>query len=226
MTNSEISSWERYSQGTQTQFKCDEVSLGPWTSYSLKSDPKHMAFVLSRYKFCAKMLEGKSVVVEIGCGDGFGIPIMAHSVGHLHCVDWNHRNLEGCKQRLSHLKNVTYEFVDLNKQTLDIQADAAYSVDVIEHLQPSEEMRFLENICRFLRPSSVLITGTPNITASAFASPQSASQHINLKSMHSLKQLKETHFKHVFMFGMNDEVIHTGYHAMCHYIWAVGAEKR
>lgn len=219
-------SWERYFQGTDSQFKCDQVSLGPWTSYSLKTDPIHMAFVLSRYKFCAKMLEGKDLVVEMGCGDGFGIPIVSQFVKHLHCVDWDERSLEGCQKRLSHLKNVSYECVNLNATTLKLQADAAFSLDVIEHVDPAEEGQFMENICRFLKPSSVLITGTPNIAASPYASPQSASQHINLKSPKTLKQLTEKYFKHVFSFGMNDEVVHTGYSAMCHYIWAVGAEKR
>lgn len=219
-------SWERYHQETASQFKSQQISMGPWTSYSLIHDPVHMAFVLARYKFCAKMLAGKGVVVEIGCGDGFGIPIVSQFVSHLHCLDWDPRNLEGCRQRLSHLKNVTYECVNLNETTIDIQADAAFSVDVIEHLDPQAEQRFMENVCRFLKPSSVLITGTPNITASAYASKQSASQHVNLKSQSALKQLTETYFKHAFMFGMNDEIVHTGYAAMCHYIWSLGVEKR
>ena len=37
-------------KGTETQF------LGAHTSGSFESDPKHLAFALSRYKFIAKML--------------------------------------------------------------------------------------------------------------------------------------------------------------------------
>ncbi|CAA7613597.1 hypothetical protein MCP1_120075 [Candidatus Terasakiella magnetica] len=29
------------------------------------------------------------------------------------------------------------------------------------------------------------------------------------------------HFRHVLMFSMNDEVVHTGHHKMAHYIFAV-----
>ena len=28
-------------------------------------------------------------------------------------------------------------------------------------------------------------------------------------------------FKNVFTFGMNDEVLHTGYNKMCHYVFAI-----
>jgi hypothetical protein len=36
-----------------------------------------MALVLARYKFVAKMLDGKKNVFEIGLGDSFGLPIGA-----------------------------------------------------------------------------------------------------------------------------------------------------
>ena len=101
--------------------------------------------------------------------------------------------------------------------------DAAFSIDVIEHLEPENEASFMEGIIRCLTPDGVLITGTPNITASQYASPRSEVQHINLKSMKTLRELTERYFKNVFMFGMNDEVLHTGYAPMCHYIWSIGA---
>ncbi|MES2121513.1 MAG: hypothetical protein V4492_01905, partial [Chlamydiota bacterium] len=85
------SAWDCYQEGTDEQFSCEELLLGPWTSYSYIHDPRHLTFVLARYKFCAKMLEGSDTVVEIGCGDGFGIPIMAHAVKHVHCIDWDER---------------------------------------------------------------------------------------------------------------------------------------
>lgn len=58
-------------------FETRELKLGPWTSYSMANDARHMAFVLSRYKFVAKMLEGRSRIMEVGCGDAFGLPIVA-----------------------------------------------------------------------------------------------------------------------------------------------------
>ncbi len=103
-----VSARDLHNKATEYQFAQKEIPLGPWTSYSLIHDPKHMCFVLSRYKFCAKMLEGKNLVVEVGCGDGFGIPIVAQAVNRLHCVDWEQRCIETCSQRLSHIKNVSY----------------------------------------------------------------------------------------------------------------------
>ncbi|MEW5984297.1 MAG: class I SAM-dependent methyltransferase [Acidobacteriota bacterium] len=217
---------QAYREGTDHQFDQQELTLGPWTSFSLVHDPKHMTFVLSRYKFCAKMLEGKPRVLEVGSGDGFGLPIVAQHVGHVYCLDWDSRLLEGNARRLAHLKNVTYLHVDLNRESPPIIVDAAFSIDVIEHLEPATEATFIENIVGCLTPEGVLVTGTPNLTAAAWASPRSQVQHINLKSMASLRELMERYFENVFMFGMNDEVVHTGYAPMCQYIWSVGAGKK
>jgi 2-polyprenyl-3-methyl-5-hydroxy-6-metoxy-1,4-benzoquinol methylase len=226
MTEKTISAADAYRAGTDHQFLQEEIRLGPWTSYSLVHDPKHMAFVLARYKFCAKLLEGKDHVLEIGSGDGFGLPIVAGAVGKVTCIDWDARLLESNAGRLSHLTNVDYLLVDLNVDVPPVRADAAFSIDVIEHLQPEQEQRFFEHVVACLPPDGVLITGTPNATAAEYASSQSRAQHINLKTMASLRQLTERWFENVFCFGQNDEVVHTGFAPMCHYIWAVAVGKR
>jgi hypothetical protein len=69
----------------------------------------------------------------------------------------------------------------------------------------------------------VMITGTPNISAAQYASECSAVQHINLKSQKTLRELMERYFENVFIFGMNDEVLHTGYGPMSHYIWSIAS---
>jgi 2-polyprenyl-3-methyl-5-hydroxy-6-metoxy-1,4-benzoquinol methylase len=214
--------WDRHLEGTDYQFATKCLELGPWTSYSLLHDPKHMCFVLSRYKFCAKLLEGKQSVLEIGCGDGFGLPIVAQSVGHLDCIDWDERLILDNKKRLGHLKNVQFRHLDLNREVPAQKYDAAFSIDVLEHLDPDAEPTLMMNTCLCLEPDGILIQGTPNITAQQYASPQSASQHINLKSHLTLRELLQRYFKNVFIFSMNDEVVHTGYGAMAHYLFGVG----
>jgi cyclopropane fatty-acyl-phospholipid synthase-like methyltransferase len=217
---------DAYREGTDYQFEQQELLLGPWTSYSLVHDPKHMAFVLARYKFVAKMLDGKKNVFEVGSGDGFGLPIVAQHVGHVHCIDWDARLLDGNKRRLPHLKNVSYHLMDLNKEQPAVTADAAFSIDVLEHIEPEKEAMFVENVVRCLSPDGVMITGTPSLDSSQHASPRSVAQHINLKTMKTLRELMQRYFENVFMFGQNDEVVHTGYAPMCHYIWAVAAGKK
>jgi 2-polyprenyl-3-methyl-5-hydroxy-6-metoxy-1,4-benzoquinol methylase len=218
--------WQLHVKATKDQFSTNEMSLGPWSSYSLIHDPKHMCFVLARYKFCAKMLAGKGRVLEIGCGDGFGIPIVAQHVGSLHCVDWERRVIEGNPRRLCFLQNVTYEEVDVSKKPPRGTYDAAFSIDVLEHLEPDVEDDFMGNVLGALLPAGVLIIGTPNKTASEHATARSEIQHINLKTSSNLRELMDTYFENSFIFSMNDEIVHTGYYPMAHYLIAVGVGKR
>ena len=224
--NGTVSVQDKYARTAEILFAADEIPLGPWTSYSLINDPKHMSFVLSRYKFCAKMLHGKKSVLEVGAGDAFGLPIVAQAIPKVYTIDWDARLIEGNARRLAHLKNVTYLHGNINEEAPKLTVEAAYSIDVIEHVDPAGESRFLENIVRCLTPNGVLLTGTPNITASAYASAPSQAGHINLKSMATLRESMERYFENVFMFGMNDEVVHTGYAPMCHYIWSLAVGVR
>lgn len=203
-----------------------ELALGPWASDDLIKDPKRLAFVLARYKFVARMLEGRATAMEVGCGDGLGLPLVAQAVGRVWAVDWEGRVLEGNRRRLAHLENVTYLAHDFVHGPADVRVEAVYNVDVIEHVAPDDEAAFMANAVAALPPAGVMLTGTPNATAAVHASPQSRAGHINLKTHQSLRDLMECHFENVFMFGMNDEVVHTGYAPMCHYLWALGAGLR
>jgi hypothetical protein len=44
--------------------------------------------------------------------------------------------------------------------------------------------------------------------------------------MPELKKTMQRHFHNVFMFSMNDEVVHTGFHPMAHYLFAVCAGRK
>ena len=213
-----------YHEGSDFQFKHKEIPLGAPSSYSLTHDPKHLAFVLARYNFCAIMLEGKKRIMEVGSGDGLGLPVIAKTAERVYCVDWDARHVKSIKRRLlKWFPNVTALNLDLNKVSPGIKVDAAFLIDVLEHVDPKKERAFVENIVGCLPHDGVLIVGTPNVTASRYASPCSQVQHINMKSMESLRALMERYFENVFMFGMNDAVLHTGYAPMCHFIFSVAS---
>jgi 2-polyprenyl-3-methyl-5-hydroxy-6-metoxy-1,4-benzoquinol methylase len=218
--------WKLHIEATKDQFRQKEISLGPWTSYSLVNDPKHMSFVLSRYKFCAKILEGKKNVLEVGCGDGFGTPIVAQTVKELKCIDWEERNIIGNRKRLRHLKNAKFEVMDLTKDKPKGIYDGIFSIDVIEHLEPENEKIFIQNSVDILDENGILIIGTPNESASNHATHRSDHQHINLKNHKTLKNTLNKYFHNIFIFSMNDEVIHTGFYPMAHYLFAIGVGKK
>jgi len=211
-----------------TYYHRGPVAMGPWTSHIWRSDPRHLGFLLARYKFCAKMLSCKSDALEVGCGDAFGVPIVLQEVNSITCIDFEPLVLEEAR------RNMELEFADrCNFIEHDILAkpmprrfDAVYSLDVIEHIPSEKDELFITNIAASLTQDGICIIGTPNIESTSHASEASQVGHINLKSAATLRQTLQLHFINVFLFSMNDEVIHTGYYAMAHYLLGVGCGIR
>jgi 2-polyprenyl-3-methyl-5-hydroxy-6-metoxy-1,4-benzoquinol methylase len=197
------------------------VTLGRASSHAYATDPRMIGFMAARYKFVAKMLDRCPAVVEVGCGDGFGAPVVAQSVDRLVCTDIDEATLRDNARRLSHVENVSFEYFDFRAQPFPRLVDAIYGVDVIEHVYPEEEASVLANIAASLVPFGIAIVGTPNATAERHASETSRRGHVNLKDHESLRGLLGRHFERVFLLSMNDEVVHTGFHPMAHYLWGV-----
>lgn len=199
------------------------VQMGPTASFTWRSDPRRLTFLLSRYKFCSKMLAGKNNVLEVGCGDGFGMRTVLQTTGSVHGIDFDPLYIQWAENHAKAEKlNCTFSVLDILEQAPPGRYDAAYSLDLIEHLQPDREYLYWKNVCSVLEPQAVFIVGTPNITAFAYASKASKEGHINLKSAETLRSAMETYFHNVFMFSMNDEVVHTGFYPMAHYLFAMG----
>lgn len=203
-----------------------EMRLGTATAQDYIHDPKHIAFVASRYKFAAKMMMGLEQVIEVGCGDAFGAPIVAQGVGKLICTDIDEEMLKDNAMRCAPFKNIAFEYFDFRKNPYAHKVDGLCLVDVLEHIYPSEEPIFLGNLAGSLKPYGVAIFGTPNKTANAYASPNSQEGHVNLKDHLSLRTSLAPYFHNIFLFSMNDEVLHTGFYPMAHYLWALCAAPR
>ncbi len=200
--------------------------FGLRSNESWHEDPKHLVFRLSRYKFVAKMLAGRSHVLEIGCGDAFGTRIVQAEVGRLTAIDFDTVFVEDVKERMVPRWQFDVFVHDMLDGPVPGEFDAVYSLDVLEHIEPAKERQFLRNAFVPLDRHGAGIIGVPSLESQAYASTQSKLGHVNCKSAPELKTLMSEFFHNVFMFSMNDEVVHTGFHKMAHYLFAVGAGKR
>lgn len=187
------------------------------------TDPKLLLFTLSRHKFVAKMLSGYDRVLEVGCGDAFASRLLHPEVQEIHSIDFDPVFIANAERRKQAAWPVTYCVHDMlgGPYTKGGHFDAAFSLDVIEHIPATHEGLFLDNIRTSIKPNGIFICGTPSLESQPYASTLSREGHINCKSAEQLKQLLQRYFEHVFLFGMNDEVLHTGYFRMCHYVFAL-----
>lgn len=217
----------QYQQAFDAYAARGPFSLGPMLSDTWRQDPRRLTFVLARYKFVSKMLAGKKSVLEIGSGDGFGMQVVLQTVERAHGIDFDQAFVDyGNRVAAAEGFAASFSVHDITEGPPAGTFDAAYSLDVIEHVEPAREGLFLTNIAAALTADGVCIIGTPNITSAPYASPQSQEGHINLKSAETLRSSLEAVFRHVFLFSMNDEVLHTGYFPMAHYLLALCVDPR
>lgn len=195
--------------------------LGLVTNQVWHDDPRRLLFVLARYKFVSKMLSGKQKVLEVGCGDAFGTRIVLQEVGEICAVDFDPVFVKDVRERMEEPWKFDCKVHDMLSGPVEGGFDAAYSLDVIEHIPAEHEDTFVSNLARSLSENGVLIIGTPSLQSQTYASPPSKEGHINCKDQPELKSLLLRHFHNVFIFSMNDELVHTGFYPMAHYLFAL-----
>lgn len=203
-----------------------EVKFGSRIKHAYTDDPKHILFNLSRYKFVSKMFNDYNNVLEIGCGDAFGTALVLQNVKSITATDIDDIFIKHNIENHFYANSIKFEQKDFIKNHYDRIYDAAYLLDVLEHIEKKDENIFIKNICKSLKSDGDLIIGIPSLTSQKYASDISKLGHVNCKNAEDLKFLMLNYFNKVFIFSMNDEVVHTGFYPMSHYYFALCVSKK
>ncbi|NGX59978.1 MAG: Ubiquinone biosynthesis O-methyltransferase [Chlamydiae bacterium] len=193
-------------------------------SFNFRNDPKRLGFVLARYKFCSKMAPDQARILELGCSSGIGVPLLSKKAKSYVGVDLDFQALESAKDNFKH-SGLTFLYEDFMGKTFG-QFDVVVSLDVVEHILPQYEETYFETVIKNLDSDGICMIGTPNETSSPYASEYSKLGHVNLFSQQRLAAAIKKYFHQAFSFGLNDEIVHTGYAPMAHYLLCVGCHKK
>lgn len=217
----EATSEPQYKRLLNVRDKVGVARFGLMSNFTWHDDPKRLVFVLSRYKFVAKMFSGLDRVLEVGCGDAFGSRLVRQEVKCLTVTDFDPLFIEDARSRTDPRWDFECRVHDPRRGPVEGKFDGAYTLDVLEHVPRRDERRFLSSIAGSLAPHGSLIVGMPSLESQAYASPGSREGHVNCKSAPELRVLMSDFFSNVFIFSMNDEVVHTGFHRMANYLFAL-----
>lgn len=199
------------------------VSLGPYLSYQFANTPRRVLYSMSYYKFASKMIGPGKRVLDIGCGEGLGTWLLAMECGRAKGIDTDPDLIKVGKKNWADPK-ISFECCDF-LTTKQEKQDAIVGFDIIEHIMPANSSKFFEKIRDSLIPDGMVVIGTPNSTSEQYASEITKAGHVNLYSGERIEQEMGRYFSHVFIFGANDEVVHTGFLPMAHYLIAVACGK-
>jgi 2-polyprenyl-3-methyl-5-hydroxy-6-metoxy-1,4-benzoquinol methylase len=187
-----------------------------------QDDPRRLTFLLARYKFVSKMFSGMEKVLEVGCADAFATRVVAQEVKQVTAVDFDPVFVRDAISHLEDRWQIDVRTHDMLDGPVDEGSyDGAFSLDVLEHIPKGKEDIFVANIANSLNDKGVLIIGTPSLQSQIYASPPSREGHINCKDASMLRELMSRFFHNIFIFSMNDEIVHTGFYPMAHYLIAL-----
>lgn len=217
----------QYEHCLEIERKFGRTVFGLMSNQVWHDDPKRLLFVLSRYKFVAKMLVGRNNALEIGCADAFGTRLVRQAVPTVLATDVDPIFISDCLAREAGSPwPISYRVHDILSGPLDNEFEAVFSLDVFEHIPQEYERQFIENVRKSMSNSAVLIIGCPSLESQVYASPGSKQGHVNCKSGDQLRDFFSQYFESVFLFSMNDEVVHTGFTKMANYLIVVCAGKK
>jgi 2-polyprenyl-3-methyl-5-hydroxy-6-metoxy-1,4-benzoquinol methylase len=217
---------EQYRENIEFLKKRGIEPLGISTAWALFDDPKRLTFTFARYKFVAKMFEEFGDVLEVGCGDGFATRVVAQAVQSVTAIDFDPAFIDDARLRPTDRWAIRFGCHDMLDGPYPGMYQGIFALDVLEHIAPADEDRFLRNMIASLGPAGVMLLGMPTLASQAYASPQSKAGHKNCKELPEFRATMQRYFENVFMFCMNDEVVHTGYHKMAHYVFALCCGRR
>lgn len=199
----------------------ERIKMGLMSGHAYLGDTKRLAFTLSRYKFVSKMFTGFNSVLEVGCADAFGTPIVFNEVRSLVACDFDSMFIDDAKRNHPFKDVINFQTHNMVEKPIGAEFEGVFSLDVLEHINKQDENKFIQNICLSLTKSGSCIIGMPSLESQLYASEISKLGHVNCKKATELKSLLDKYFERVFIFSMNDEVLHTGFHPMSQYLLAL-----
>lgn len=203
-----------------------ESVFGRYASYWYYNTPRRILHSLSYYKFSAKLIGKNKKVLDVGCNEGLGTWLLAKECGFAKGIDFDQEAIETAKSNFPY-PNVSFLEEDiLNSSSSNKLWDAVVNFDVIEHIYPHHAENFIEALKANVSDLGTVIIGTPSLISQQFASDISKKGHVNIYSPERLEQTLRKHFDFVFLFAANDEVVHTGYLSLAHYLIAVCCKKK
>lgn len=221
---SDRAQWREVADEMTEQLGDRRITLGRYYSYWFDSTPRRALYHMSYYKFAAKVIGRDRRVMDVGCSEGLGTWLLAKECGFARGVDFDAEAIELADANWtdSSVEFVVADFIDEEQGTFD----AVTSFDVIEHVDPGRAERFLAAVAASLEDDGIAVIGTPSKEGQAYASDVSKRGHVNVYDGDRLEAALGQHFHHVFLFGANDEVVHTGFRPMVQYLIAVAVRPR
>jgi len=192
------------------------ITLPPEYAYFVEKDLLRLLIRLARYKFAARMLKPTDRVLEVGSGSGLGSIFLSQHCADVLGIEAKSAEVDEAR-RINRRQNVSFRRADIFDLPAAGEWDVVVCLDVIEHMDEVGGRQLVNAAARHLRPTGMLILGSPSLYSYEHQSPLSRASHVKCYDQRDLLDVVESAFSRVLPFSMNDELVHTGFAKMAWY---------
>ncbi|WP_417557789.1 class I SAM-dependent methyltransferase [Mesoflavibacter zeaxanthinifaciens] len=164
------------------------------TSSKINSDNPLFQRTLKAYQIVEQKIFGS--VLEIGCGEGYGIPYLMKNADELHVIDKSKQTISSIKKRYTSIYAYQIHTPPIT-QLKSNSFDCIVSFQVIEHIKDVHS--FMSEIKRLLKPDGKAYISTPNKLLSIARNPW----HYKEFDFQELNNLCENYFDIFTIKGIN-----------------------
>ena len=194
---------------------------GPLTSGKLRTDPQYVMFQMARYKHACKLLYGKKNCIDIGSGDGVGLPLLGQHFDKVLALDVDEYLLNEAEANCE-IEHVNFMHHDFFLSPITEKFECAVCFDVLSSIPPEKEKLFINNVAQSLTDDGCLIMGSQNKLATRFSNKENLVDQPNFKTFDELYDFLNLGFQNVIVLSMHDETIHTGKRETAQYFIGIG----
>ncbi|MDP5030997.1 MAG: class I SAM-dependent methyltransferase [Paraglaciecola sp.] len=155
------------------------------------------------YHLALNYLKSNMKVLDIACGNGYGVRMMSEVLTEVHGADIDFEIIAYAENK-SEQTNVSYFVQDVNNMDFDDASyDAVTSFETLEHV-PAES--YLKELRRVIKPGGMLIISTPQ---NSFGHIPVNACHLVEYSLESLLKLVGQYFLIIKVIGIKAGTIHS-----------------
>lgn len=125
-----------------------------WLPVESESQKAHQSFYLPFF-------EGCETVIDLGCGDGDFVELLAEHGIHAVGVDLDRKCCQAAWQR--GIDVVHQDALDYLAQMDAESVDGVFSAHLVEHLPYETVIELLRRVYRVLKPGGIIVLATPNV---------------------------------------------------------------